>query len=58
VAGGASGRSARCREREQAAGLCASDFAVLEALLHKGALPVGAIGEKVVADERFDHDRR
>jgi MarR family 2-MHQ and catechol resistance regulon transcriptional repressor len=31
-----------------AAGLCASDFAVLEALLHKGALPVGAIGEKVL----------
>ncbi|CAN5184019.1 MarR family transcriptional regulator [soil metagenome] len=28
--------------------LCASDFGVLEALLHKGALPVGAIGKKVL----------
>jgi MarR family 2-MHQ and catechol resistance regulon transcriptional repressor len=28
--------------------LCGSDFAVLEALLHKGALPVGEIGRKVL----------
>src|SRR5438045_9384000 len=28
--------------------LCGSDFAVLEALLHKGALPVGDIGRKVL----------
>ncbi|HZN11046.1 MAG TPA: MarR family transcriptional regulator [Blastocatellia bacterium] len=31
-----------------AAGLCASDFGVLEALLHKGAMPVNAIGKKVL----------
>lgn len=31
-----------------ASGLCASDFAVLEALLHKGALPVNTIGKKVL----------
>ncbi len=31
-----------------AAGLCASDFGVLEALLHKGALPVNTIGKKVL----------
>ena len=28
--------------------LCSSDFAVLEALLHKGALPVNEIGRKVL----------
>ena len=28
--------------------LCGSDFAVLEALLHKGALPVGEIGRKIL----------
>lgn len=28
--------------------LCLSDFMVLEVLLHKGALPVGAIGAKVL----------
>src|SRR3954447_6954281 len=28
--------------------LCASDFAVLEALLHKGPLPVNALGRKVL----------
>ncbi len=28
--------------------LCGSDFAVLEALLHKGALPVNEIGRKVL----------
>ena len=27
-------------------GLCQSDFGVLEALLHKGPLPVKALGEK------------
>jgi MarR family 2-MHQ and catechol resistance regulon transcriptional repressor len=31
-----------------ATGLCLSDFGVLEALLHKGPLPVSAIGEKVL----------
>ena len=29
-------------------GLCGSDFAVLEALLHKGELPVNEIGRKVL----------
>ena len=28
--------------------LCGSDFAVLEALLHKGALPINEIGRKVL----------
>src|SRR6476469_9563778 len=28
--------------------MCGSDFAVLEALLHKGALPVNEIGRKVL----------
>jgi MarR family 2-MHQ and catechol resistance regulon transcriptional repressor len=29
-------------------GLCASDFGVLEALLHKGALPVNTLGKTVL----------
>ena len=29
-------------------GLCASDFAILETLLHKGPLPVSVIGRKVL----------
>jgi MarR family 2-MHQ and catechol resistance regulon transcriptional repressor len=29
-------------------GLCLTDFAVLEILLHKGALPVNVIGQKVL----------
>lgn len=32
----------------QSLGLCLTDFAILEALLHKGALPVNAVGEKVL----------
>src|SRR5215470_902471 len=28
--------------------ICASDFAVLEALLHRGALPINEIGKKVL----------
>src|ERR1700704_3672449 len=28
--------------------MCGSDFAVLEALLHKGPLPVNAIGKKIL----------
>src|SRR6267142_93292 len=28
--------------------MCASDFAVLEALLHKGPLPINEIGKKVM----------
>lgn len=30
------------------AGMCRSDFGVLEALLHKGPLPVNALGKKVL----------
>ena len=29
-------------------GMCLSDFAVLEVLLHKGSLPISVIGEKVL----------
>jgi len=32
----------------EAAGMCRSDFGVLEALLHKGPLPVNALGTKVL----------
>jgi MarR family 2-MHQ and catechol resistance regulon transcriptional repressor len=32
----------------QGLGMCPGDFAVLEALLHKGPLPVNAIGKKVL----------
>lgn len=38
----------RAHRSVSAAGLCASDFGVLEALLHKGAMPVNAIGKKVL----------
>ncbi|GGH00368.1 MarR family winged helix-turn-helix transcriptional regulator [Silvibacterium dinghuense] len=34
-------------ESMERVGLCSSDFRVLEALLHKGPLPVNVIGEKV-----------
>lgn len=37
--------------------MCGSDFAVLEAVLHKGPLPVNEIGKKVV-DQRVDYRRR
>ena len=36
--------SLRLNER----GLCMSDFAILEVLLHKGSLPVNTIGQKVL----------
>lgn len=39
--------AALARHRLQQAGLCESDFRVLEVLLHKGALPVNTIGPKV-----------
>ena len=32
----------------QTTGLCASDFGVLEALLHKGPLPVNVLGKKML----------
>lgn len=36
------------RRSVRATGLCLSDFGVLEALLHKGPLPVSALGKKVL----------
>jgi MarR family 2-MHQ and catechol resistance regulon transcriptional repressor len=36
------------RRSVEATGLCLSDFGVLEALLHKGPLPVSAFGEKIL----------
>jgi MarR family 2-MHQ and catechol resistance regulon transcriptional repressor len=46
-------RAARAMEARATAsiegtGLCASDFGVLEALLHKGALPVNVLGRKLL----------
>lgn len=38
----------RARRSIDGAGLCASDFGVLEALLHKGPLPVNVLGRKVL----------
>ena len=32
----------------QQTGLCLGDFAIMEALLHKGPLPINTIGEKVL----------
>jgi MarR family 2-MHQ and catechol resistance regulon transcriptional repressor len=39
---------AQARHSVEAAGLCLSDFAVLEALLHKGPLSVGELGRLVL----------
>src|SRR5579864_5657109 len=39
---------AHAQRSVQGLGMCQSDFAVLEALLHKGPLPVNAIGKKVL----------
>ncbi len=39
---------AHARKSVEATELCLSDFGVLEALLHKGPLPVKALGEKVL----------
>jgi MarR family 2-MHQ and catechol resistance regulon transcriptional repressor len=39
---------AKARRSVEAMGLCLSDFGVLEALLHKGPLTVGALGQKVL----------
>ncbi|MFI5239793.1 MAG: MarR family winged helix-turn-helix transcriptional regulator [Gemmatimonadales bacterium] len=45
-----SARAVEARALESIAdtGLCASDFGVLEALLHKGPLPVNALGKKLL----------
>jgi len=39
---------AHARENVKTLGMCPSDFGVLEALLHKGPLPVSALGAKVL----------
>ena len=39
---------ARAHQSIGETGLCASDFAILETLLHKGPLPVNVIGRKVL----------
>ena len=39
---------AHARRSVEATGLCLSDFGVLEALLHKGPLPVSELGKKVL----------
>jgi MarR family 2-MHQ and catechol resistance regulon transcriptional repressor len=36
------------RRSVEATGVCLSDFGVLEALLHKGPLPVSALGKKIL----------
>jgi MarR family 2-MHQ and catechol resistance regulon transcriptional repressor len=38
----------QARQSVRATELCLSDFGVLEALLHKGPLPIGALGKKVL----------
>ena len=38
----------QARHSVEGAGLCLSDFAVLEALLHKGPLSVGELGRRVL----------
>jgi MarR family 2-MHQ and catechol resistance regulon transcriptional repressor len=39
---------AHAQRSVEATGLCLSDFGILEALLHKGPLPVSALGKKVL----------
>ncbi len=39
---------AHARENVKTLGMCSSDFGVLEALLHKGPLPVSTLGVKVL----------
>jgi MarR family 2-MHQ and catechol resistance regulon transcriptional repressor len=39
---------ARARDSIEGTGLCASDFGVMEALLHKGPQPVNALGKLVL----------
>lgn len=38
----------RLHEQVEAQGLSMTEFAVLEVLLHKGALPIGDVGERVL----------
>lgn len=39
---------AEARRSVKATGLCLSDFGVMETLLHKGPLPISALGKKVL----------
>jgi MarR family 2-MHQ and catechol resistance regulon transcriptional repressor len=41
-------QEAHARRSVAATGLCLSDFGVLEALLHKGPLPVNTLGQKIL----------
>jgi MarR family transcriptional regulator, 2-MHQ and catechol-resistance regulon repressor len=41
-------QEAHARRSVEALGLCLSDFGVLEALLHKGPLPVSVLGKKIL----------
>jgi MarR family 2-MHQ and catechol resistance regulon transcriptional repressor len=41
-------QEAHARRSVEALGLCLSDFGVLEALLHKGPLPVNVLGKKIL----------
>lgn len=41
-------QEAHARRSVEATGLCLSDFGVLEALLHKGPLPVNTLGKKIL----------
>ena len=41
---------ARAFQSIEATGLCASDFGLLEALLHKGPLPVNEIGRRILLE--------
>ncbi len=40
--------AAHANKSIESLGMCSSDFAVLEALLHKGSMPVNTIGKKVL----------
>jgi MarR family 2-MHQ and catechol resistance regulon transcriptional repressor len=41
-------QEAHARRSVEAMGLCLSDFGALEALLHKGPLPVNTLGKKIL----------
>ncbi len=41
-------QEAHARRSVEALGLCLSDFGVLEALLHKGPLPVSVLGKRIL----------
>jgi len=41
-------QEAHARRSVEATGLCLSDFGALEALLHKGPLPVNTLGKKIL----------